>query len=445
MTSPDDMVSLVERALEKARRLADEAEVVLRDDDSAGALIRGALSNGRAASRTLLGARLRIGRRVGMASVTLAGDDAVDRLLAQARDAALSGAELAQEPRYADGERLVTKAYRKEEAPMGTLDARDRAALLAERVRGAAEYFTVSAGGARMRIVVGTTGGTLVADAVESTSAVIEARVNERIPRAITGHRMGTAALAPEGFAEEILEDLRRGQIVAALAPGRETVIFDADTASKILPSLTIHLSSTLVRQNLSRFTGKMGARILSEAVTIRDAAHGTALGGRAREVDDEGVRTRARDIVEQGVLRDLTYSAEEARLAEKKDAAGNGFRGGDVVDAAPRPGFVQVELAAGARPMHEIVASTKRAILVKHELLGWYHSTGVTGLLSMVAPCAFLVENGRIVSGLPPVTLGFDAIAALEDARLEVGADATLTPQGLCAPMVLHDVAVST
>lgn len=445
MSIPDELLTTADDALAKAKRHADEAEIVLRHDESAGALIRGELSSGRDASRTLLGVRLRMGRRIGIASGALSDADVVDRVIEQARHAASIAAEAAYDLRFAEGERLVTRAFREETPPAGTLDARERAALLADRVRGAAEYFTVSTGGARMRIVVATSGGTLAADAGVTPAATVEARVNERLPRAITAGRMGRAALDLDGFAEEILQDLKRAQHVAPLPAGKETIVFDAQTASKLIPSLTMHLNASLVRHGLSRYSGKLGERVLSEALTIRDAAEGTALGGRAREMDDEGVRTRAREIVSRGVVKDLVFNAEEARLADRRDAAGNGFRGGEVVDAPPRPGFVQAEIVPGRRALAAIVAGSKRAILVKHELLGWYHSTGVTGLVSVVAPCAFLVENGEIVSGLSPVTLGFDALAALADAELEIGADAAVTPQGVSAPMVLRGVAAST
>lgn len=443
MSEPDELLATADAALSKAARRADEAEVVIRHDESASTTIRGALSSGRAASRTLVGVRLRVGRRVGAASAALVDEATLARLVEQAREAALLAPETAGEGAFARGERLVAPAFRKTAPPLGATDARERAQAIAAELTGA-EYATVATGGVRTRVVVATSGGTFAADASEACTATIEARVNERLPRAVTSQRMGRAALDVNGFGASIVADLRTAQRIGALPDGQVPVILDADTSSKLMPNVAVHLNAAIARHGLSRFSGRLEQRVFAETVTLRDAAEGTRLGGRARTLDDEGVRTRARDVVRRGVLVDLVHNAEEARLAGRADAAGNGYRGRDIVDAPPRPAFTQMELAPGRAALPDLAREADRAILVRHELLGWYHSTGVGGLLSVVAPCAFLVEKGEVVSGLPPVTLGFDALQVLADEALLVGESAAVTPHGTSAPLLLRNVAVS-
>lgn len=442
--NPQELLAIAERALEKAARRADEAEVVLRDDESVGATIRGAHEGGRAASRTLLGFRLRIGRKVGIASAALVGDSVVEHVLEQALLVTSVSAEAKSEAGFSRGERAATRAFLATTPPAGAERAHEHARALADEVSRDAEYFTVVAGGSRMRVVVANSHGTRAGDAHESTWLTIEARVRDERARAVIANRLGRSALSIDGFADEVVSDLKRGQRLSAMDAGKRDVLFDAETASKIFPSLSIHLSGSLVRSGLSRFAGKTGEDVLAPAITLSDAADGGDAGGRSRELDDEGVRTRARNLIQRGRFVEPVYSFEEASLAGVQGAAGNGFRGRDVVDTAPRAAPVNLALAPGKRSLAEITRGMRDGILVRHELLGWYHTTSVSGLVSVVAPCAFLVKDGEIVSGLPPVTLGFDAIAALAHPEVEVGAESSATSHGTSSPLLLRDVAAS-
>lgn len=441
---PDELLATAERALEKAARRADEAEVVLRDDEVTSTTLRGAHATGRSAARTLIGVRLRIGRRVGIASAALVDDHVVDHVIEQARLVTSVAAESKTDVGFSRGERIATRAFRVDAPPPGTERSRENARAIAEDVARAAEYYTVLAGGSRARVVIANVNGTMAGDASESSWLTVEARVREERARAVVANRLGRAALSIDGFAEEVVRDLRLGQKLATIAPGKRDVLFDAETASRVYPSLLVHFASGLVRQGVSRFAGKVGEEVLSPAITFRDEVDGGVAGGRAREVDDEGVRTRTRDLLARGRFLSPVYNTEEAALAGVKDAPGNGFRGKDVVDTPPRSTPVNLTLAPGKRTIAEMAASLRDGILVRHELLGWYHTTSVSGLVSVVAPCAFLVKDGAIASGLPPVTLGFDVLAALAHPDVEVGSESVATSHGVCAPLLLRDVAVS-
>jgi PmbA protein len=146
--------------------------------------------------------------------------------------------------------------------------------------------------------------------------------------------------------------------------------------------------------------------------------------GPGSRGFDGEGVPTRVNVVVASGVLETFlldSYSARKLGLT----TTGNASRAGASVSASTS-NFI---MSAGASTPDEIIADTKRGLLVT-EMMG-FGFNAVTGDFSRGA-AGFWIENGAIVHPVGEITisgnlnemlLGIDAVASDLDTKTSIAA----------------------
>jgi PmbA protein len=112
--------------------------------------------------------------------------------------------------------------------------------------------------------------------------------------------------------------------------------------------------------------------------------------------------------LVQNGILKSFIYNTKVAKRAGVK-STGNASRGG--FTSLPGIGTHNVYLEAGKHSKEEILASTKKGLLLK-EVTG-YGIDSVSGNFSGGAS-GFWVENGKIVSPVKGVTIAGKAFDIL-------------------------------
>lgn len=204
-----------------------------------------------------------------------------------------------------------------------------------------------------------------------------------------------------------------RSAFEAAPLEGRvDAVIVDPVPAMLLLSPVIDALS--LARTKKDGLAEKIGERIASPGVTLRDDPH-RGEGVRCQRVDDEGTPTRPMTLVQDGILEELPTHAYLAHQSGER-STGNGYRTYEGRwTGTPRPRIASVDMAAGAKPLQDVLAGVDRAVYVRDYLLGWFTNNQVTGDFSTVAPLAFLVEKGSVVHALPPTTLAGNAYRMIE------------------------------
>ena len=111
---------------------------------------------------------------------------------------------------------------------------------------------------------------------------------------------------------------------------------------------------------------------------------------------DGEGVPRSRLTLVEKGVVREIAYSRQAARL-ENKRPTGHGFPLPNELGEAP----VNIVMAGGETSVEQMIASTERGVLVTRL---WYirevdpYEKIMTG---MTRDGTFAVEGGRVTRGL--------------------------------------------
>jgi predicted Zn-dependent protease len=184
-----------------------------------------------------------------------------------------------------------------------------------------------------------------------------------------------------------------------AIEPGMYNVVLEPQAVSDILPLLGGSFNARSTDEGRSAFSKaggtKLGEKIADERVTIySDPTDADLL---TQPFDAEGLPLRRIVWIENGVLKNLTYSRfwADKKGVQPTGGGGGGFGG----FGGGLPGGLK--MMGGTKSVDELVAGTQRGILVTRF---WYirfldqRTVMVTGL---TRDGTFLIENGKITRPL--------------------------------------------
>ncbi len=191
----------------------------------------------------------------------------------------------------------------------------------------------------------------------------------------------------------------------------RAAVIFDPDVARSLIGGIISAINGERVLQGASFLKDYLGKKFASELLTITDdGTRKRSLG--SAPFDGEGVPTMKNVLVQNGLLKSFIYNTRAAKRAGVT-STGNASRGG--FSSLPGIGTHSLYLEPGKSSVEEIIASTKKGLLLK-EVTG-YGIDPVSGNFSGGAS-GFWIENGAIAYPVKGVTVAgraFDILAAID------------------------------
>ena len=207
-------------------------------------------------------------------------------------------------------------------------------------------------------------------------------------------------------LAEVAAEKARRSAGPREIPAGKYTVILEPAAVLDMVGFMFYDFGGLAILDQRSFLNNRVETKVFGENIDIwDDVAHPLQSGA---EFDGEGVRRQRVQLVEKGVVKRLVYartSAERMKNSEYKDkvgpvaATGHGFSLPNEMGEAP----MNIVFGAPAKPqtVEQMVASTERGILVTRL---WYirevdpYEKILTG---MTRDGTFLVEDGKIRSGV--------------------------------------------
>lgn len=208
-------------------------------------------------------------------------------------------------------------------------------------------------------------------------------------------------------------------------------VIYDPRVSGGVLGHLASAINGAAIARGTSFLKESMGQRIFAPGVTVTDDPR-RVRGSRSRPFDGEGVPTRARNLVEDGVLTSWVLDGRSARQLGLT-TTGHAGRG---TGGPPSPGTTNLYLHPGALSPAALMADIKLGVYV-HELIGMGVNT-VTGDYSR-GVAGFMIRDGQLAEPIAEVTIAgrlqdmFLALTPANDLRLRRGTDApTLRVEGL-------------
>ncbi len=179
---------------------------------------------------------------------------------------------------------------------------------------------------------------------------------------------------------------------------GRYPVIFDERIASSLIGHLLQAANGTAIARGASWLRDAKGEQVLPEALSIIENPHRSRTPG-SRPFDAEGLPTRQRAIVEDGVLQNWTLDLATARKLGL-ESTGNAARG---PSAPPSPSVSNIALTQGDSTRDDLIRDVGTGLLVTSMIGTSINPT--TGDYSRGAS-GYWIENGQIAYPVNECTL---------------------------------------
>ena len=394
-----------------ARAGAEAADVIAVRGQSVSVDVRnGALEQAERAEGTDIGLRVFLGQRQAIVS---SSDTRPDTLRAMAERAVAMATEAPEDPYagLADPGQLSTLRDAAgleiaDPAPEPSPEALQRDALAAEAaawaIDGVTQVQSASASYGAREIFLAATNGFSggYRNTQRSISSVAISGTGTGMQRDYDGD--SRCFQADLRAADEIgrLAGERAVAMQGARKPatGRFPVVFDERISSSLIGHLLSAANGAAVARKSSWLLDALGETVLPDHLSLIEDPHLPRLSG-SRPFDGEGLATRRRNVVENGILTGWTLDLASARKLGM-EPTGNAMRG---TSSPPSPGIWNIELTPGAKDRAELLSDMGTGLLVTSMIGSTINPN--TGDYSRGAS-GFWVENGEITHPVNECTI---------------------------------------
>lgn len=170
---------------------------------------------------------------------------------------------------------------------------------------------------------------------------------------------------------------------------GAFPVLFDERVASSLIGHLVIAANGSMIARGSSWLMEALGEQVLPDRLTLEENPHRARVSG-SRPFDAEGLATKARKIVENGVLQGWTLDLAHARRLDMESTA-SASRG---PSSPPSPSVSNLVLTRGKASREDLMRNMGTGLLVTSMIGSTINPN--TGDYSRGAS-GFWVENGEI------------------------------------------------
>jgi PmbA protein len=198
--------------------------------------------------------------------------------------------------------------------------------------------------------------------------------------------------------AEELIRLFAAARKNVSFEGGSMPVILTPRCLPAILSTLEAGVSAEFVAKGMSPIKDKLGQEIFDGRVTVYEDPAAEGLTGCA-PFDDEGVPTRKKPVVENGVLKSYLGNLKYCK-ALGIDPTGNGMReqtfGGKAFAVMPGIGFTNVVMQGGDMPLADMIADIKKGLLIEAVPDAWMGNV-INGDFAGSIYLGLVIENGKI------------------------------------------------
>jgi PmbA protein len=210
---------------------------------------------------------------------------------------------------------------------------------------------------------------------------------------------------------------------------GKMPVVYDPRVSSSLVGHLSGAINGSSIARGTSFLKDKMGQKLFRSGVFINDDPH-RVRGSRSGTFDGEGVPTRPRALIEDGILTTWLLDSRSARQLGLR-TTGHASRG---TGGPPGPSATNLYLAAGEITPSDLMADIVEGVYLT-ELIGM-GINGMTGDYSRGA-AGFMIRNGALAEPVAEITVAGNL---LEMFAAMVPADDLVYRRGTDAPTVRVD-----
>lgn len=197
------------------------------------------------------------------------------------------------------------------------------------------------------------------------------------------------------------------------LESGEYDVIIRNKTFASLLGAMSGVFSAEAVEKGLSKFENKIGSRVAVEGFNLVDDPH-LEDGGSSKAFDDEGVATKKKKLIENGILKGYLHNLKTSAKAGV-ESTGNGQKGSYKAGINIAP--FNFYLEPGHIALDEMKKKLDKGLLLIE--FGGLHSglNRISGDFSLITS-GYYIENGEIVKPVNQITIGgnyFDLIKNID------------------------------
>jgi PmbA protein len=190
----------------------------------------------------------------------------------------------------------------------------------------------------------------------------------------------------------EVAERAVNGLGAISIEPGEYEVILDHQAASAVIRMTSFATSSMQLISRRSFLNDQIGQQVFDQELTLINDPHNTNLLS-ARPIDDEGLATQKFPLVENGVLKNYTYSRlHAAKLGAKPKGCGFSFFGQSI-------GFpFALTMKPGNQTRDDLILSVDDGLLVTNFHYTNYVNPPLGSITGMSKDGFFIIKSGEIV-----------------------------------------------
>ena len=403
--------AVAKRILERSR--ADQTEVLVATNDLSLTRFTHGIANQNVASKqTTISVRAIVGGRTGVAATDSSHEAALDDVLERAISMASFAPSDPGTPMLPAGGPTETPAGAFVERTAGVTPD-DRARIVDGIMREAEKIGAWAAGfasTAQTGLTIANSAGALAS--FDGTDAQANAKITAANSTGFAEFYSGDVSeVDGSDIGKRAAEKARASANPRAVEPGDWTVILEPAALGELLAFLGAHFSAQSYDEGSSFFSNALGQPFFDPSLTITDDfAHPLAPG---MPFDYEAQPKQRILLVESGVVRAFVT---DSYYAKRLNTANTGH-------ALPAPNAygpqaLNLVVAPGTASSDELIASTKRGLLVSRF---WYirivdqKRAIVTG---MTRDGTFLIEDGKIVGGVHNLRFNQSIVDALKSVR---------------------------
>ena len=201
---------------------------------------------------------------------------------------------------------------------------------------------------------------------------------------------------------------------------------------TSLLESMAGIFSAEAVQKGVSLLKGKIGEKIASDKVSVIDNPHLEKSEG-AASFDSEGVPTKYKELISNGVLKTYLYNLKTAKK-DGVESTGNASKGGykGTVGISSFNLYVQ----NGVKSFEELLKDVNEGILIT-DFAGLHSGlNSISGDFSLAAE-GFIIENGKKGRALNQMTVAGNFFEVLKNIE-EVGNDIRFSLSSTGSPSVI-------
>jgi predicted Zn-dependent protease len=197
------------------------------------------------------------------------------------------------------------------------------------------------------------------------------------------------------------------------LPPGKYTVILEeAAVASLLLFLGFLGFGAKTFIQGRSFMARKIGEKITGDNITVVEDPFHPAMN--AMPFDYEGVVKKTVPLIESGVAKGVVYNSYYANQAGV-ESTGHALPPNNTFGPYPK----NMIMSPGNSNLDQMISSTEKGILITHFWYINYLNPMITQVTGTTRDGTFLIENGKIKSGVKNMRIGQSILEAFSNVEL--------------------------